>query len=140
MPHNYILDTDHVTFFQREYPIVLQRMAEVNNDVIVTTIITYEEQIKGRFSFIKRATSSKKLVDGYTDLQNSINYFNTLPILPFDETAYAYYLALRKQKIRIGTQDLRIAAITLANNSTLVTRNWRDFSKVPNLTLVDWSI
>jgi len=51
-----------------------------------------------------------------------------------------YYETLRRQKIRIGTQDLRIAAIVLAVKGILVTRNWKDFAKVPDLTLEDWSI
>ncbi|WP_308189044.1 type II toxin-antitoxin system VapC family toxin [Nostoc mirabile] len=45
-----------------------------------------------------------------------------------------------RQRIRIGTQDLRITAITLSVNGTLVTRNRKDFEKVPNLRLEDWTI
>jgi tRNA(fMet)-specific endonuclease VapC len=44
------------------------------------------------------------------------------------------------QKIRVGTQDLKIAAITLSHQATIVTRNYRDFSKVLNLRIEDWSI
>jgi tRNA(fMet)-specific endonuclease VapC len=50
------------------------------------------------------------------------------------------YAELVKQKIRVGTQDLRIAAITLSGNGILVTRNRKDFEKVPNLRLEDWTI
>ncbi|WP_235334898.1 MULTISPECIES: type II toxin-antitoxin system VapC family toxin [Aphanizomenon] len=50
------------------------------------------------------------------------------------------YTELVKQKIRVGTQDLHIAAITLSVNGILVTRNFKDFEKVPNLRLEDWSI
>jgi len=46
---------------------------------------------------------------------------------------------LRDQRIRIGTQDLRIAAIVLAAGGTLVTSNLRDFEKVPGLLIEDWN-
>jgi tRNA(fMet)-specific endonuclease VapC len=45
-----------------------------------------------------------------------------------------------RQKIRIGTQDLRIAALVMANNGILVTRNRQDFERVPGLRFEDWSI
>lgn len=43
-------------------------------------------------------------------------------------------------KIRIGTQDLRIAAIVISQNAILVTRNQRDFSRIPGLQFEDWTI
>ena len=37
----------------------------------------------------------------------------------------------------IGPYDLQIAAIAIANNLTLVTHNTNEFSRVPDLQLVD---
>lgn len=136
----YILDTDHVSLFQRQHPSVVQRIEEVDPDSLVTTIVTVEEQIRGRFNIIKRASKGPKLIQAYAYLQDTIAYFNTIQILPFDQAANAQYEALRKQKIRVGTQDLRIAAIALSVNGTVVTRNWRDFQKVPGLALEDWTV
>ncbi|WP_414623214.1 type II toxin-antitoxin system VapC family toxin [Calothrix sp. CCY 0018] len=45
-----------------------------------------------------------------------------------------------RQKIRIGTQDLRIASIVISNDGILVTRNQRDFSRVPDLQFEDWTV
>ncbi|MCH8923806.1 MAG: type II toxin-antitoxin system VapC family toxin [Planctomycetes bacterium] len=45
---------------------------------------------------------------------------------------------LRKQRVRIGTMDLKIASIALANNATLLSANTRDFVQVPSLQLENW--
>ena len=63
-----------------------------------------------------------------------------LPMIYFDDKAASVYEALLSQKIRIGTQDLRLAAIVLSHNAFLLTRNRQDFSRVPGLQLDDWTI
>jgi tRNA(fMet)-specific endonuclease VapC len=49
------------------------------------------------------------------------------------------YTELVKAKVRVGTKDLRIASIALVNNATVLTRNVRDFGKVPGLLTEDWT-
>jgi tRNA(fMet)-specific endonuclease VapC len=46
---------------------------------------------------------------------------------------------LRSLRQHIGTLDLRIAATALVHDLTLVTRNQKDFSRVPGLRFEDWS-
>ena len=135
----YVLDTDHISLFQRQHPIVMQHLDQVNPQQLAVTIITVEEQIKGRFKLIKQANSSIKLIRSYATLQDTVSCFNNIAVLPFDDAANNYYEMLCQQKIRIGTYDLRIAAIVLSVNGVLVTRNWRDFNQVPDLSLEDWS-
>lgn len=50
------------------------------------------------------------------------------------------HLAFRAQKIKVGTQDLRIVAIALSQNATVITRNKRDFERIPALNIEDWSL
>ncbi len=42
------------------------------------------------------------------------------------------------QRIRIGTTDLKIAAIALTHQGTLLSSNRRDFDQVPGLRVEDW--
>ena len=120
----------------------MQRV-EANAKNIAVTIVTVEEVIRGWFNVIRQASApsqADKLVLAYTSLWDTLDDFKNLNILKFDQNAFTIYTEFRSQKIRIGTQDLRIAAIVLANNAILVTRNYRDFSQVPDLVQEDWTI
>jgi tRNA(fMet)-specific endonuclease VapC len=136
----WILDTDHVSLFQRGHPQIVKRLAEVAPTDISITVITLEEQIRGRFNMIRRAASSSELTLAYRNLHTTFNSLKTFEVMDFSPAASSIYSFLLKQKIKIGTQDLRIAAIALSINGILVTRNQRDFAKVPNLAIKDWSI
>ncbi|MEQ8969269.1 MAG: type II toxin-antitoxin system VapC family toxin [Coleofasciculus sp. C1-SOL-03] len=139
----YILDTDHVTLLQQVHPIVTQRVSAVNSNNIDVTVVTVEEQVRGWLSAIRKASQSsqpERLIWAYRGLRDVVKYLSRLNLIDFSEAAYAHYQELRRQRIRIGTQDLRIAAIVLAENSILVTRNQRDFAQVPGLVFEDWTV
>ena len=139
----YILDTDHVTLLQHVYPILTQRVSAVNPDDIGVTVVTAEEQVRGWLNAIRQTSQSsqpERLIWAYRGLRDVVRYLSRLNIVDFSEEAYACYQELRRQRIRIGTQDLRIAAIVLAENSTLITRNQRDFERVPGLAFEDWTV
>ena len=61
------------------------------------------------------------------------------PILDFDLPAIARFESLKSMKLNVGPMDLRIAAIALEHGFTVVTRNLRDFRRVPGLVCEDWS-
>ncbi len=60
------------------------------------------------------------------------------PNVAYDQPAEDEFQRLRS--IRIGTQDLQIASIALANRLTVVTRNRRHFARVPGLAIEDRSV
>jgi len=135
-----ILDTDHLSLLQRGNSLIRQRLTMFNPEDIAITVITATEQLRGRLNIINRCESANELVLAYARLEDTLEDINSLNVLHFSEAAGNIYTELVKQKIRVGTQDLRIAAITLSVNGVLVTRNFKDFEKVPNLRLEDWSI
>ena len=61
-------------------------------------------------------------------------------VLPFTVPAILRFEQLRAMRLNIGLMDLRIAAGTLENGLTVVTRNQTDFGRVPGLLAVDWSV
>lgn len=136
----WVLDTDHVSLLQRGHPVVVSKVSAVNPAEIAVTVITIVEQMYGRLDVINRAKSKQELVTAYALLKETFNLLSQANIIDFNEAAFDTYNELLKQKIRVGTQDLRIAAIALSLNATVVTRNFKDFQKVPNLKIVDWSV
>jgi tRNA(fMet)-specific endonuclease VapC len=60
-------------------------------------------------------------------------------VLDYDERASTAFSSLVKQRIRVGTMDLRIASIAIANDMTLLTRNTVDVERVPGLRIEDWT-
>lgn len=136
----WILDTDHFSLFQRGYPQVRRRVNAVYSENIAITIVTAEEQLYGRLNRIRRAESAEQVISAYRQLQETLEDLKTINLLDFDLDAFNCYAALLRQKIRVGTQDLRIAAIALSKNAILVTRNRRDFERVPGLRFEDWTV
>jgi tRNA(fMet)-specific endonuclease VapC len=136
----WILDTDHISLLQRGHPAVEQRIRSINLNAIAITIISVEEQLYGRLNRIRRAKSPETLKTAHQALYETLDDFKAANVLEFNPTAISLYQELVNQRIRVGTQDLRIEAIALSVNGILVTRNQRDFAKVPNLVLEDWSI
>lgn len=135
----YILDTDHLSLFQRRHPQVVAKIQATPLPQRAITIITVEEQLRGRLSQIRSARKAESHIRACAALNDAIRLFASIRILDYDEEANLRYEALRQMKTRIGSQDLRIAAIALATGSILVTRNRSDFEKVPGLIIEDWS-
>lgn len=69
-------------------------------------------------------------------------FVDAFTVAPFDTASARRYGEIRQElgsrgKL-IGDRDLMIAACALANQATLVTRNLRDFQRIPGLPLESW--
>ena len=142
-----VLDTDHVTFLEwrKTSTEALRLRARLDQRVgkaTVTTIITYEEQCRGWMARIAHSRTLPKLVRSYHWLSEHIKVYQRLSVLGFDDVAALKFQELRKARVRIGTSDLKIAAVTLSlgSTATLLSRNLKDFEKVPGLRVEDWTV
>jgi tRNA(fMet)-specific endonuclease VapC len=82
----------------------------------------------------------ERQVRAYRSLLATFLYFRIITVMDFDEQAQMMFQRLRAQRIRIGALDLRVAAIVLSREATLVTRNRQDFAGIPALNIEDWSV
>ena len=95
--------------------------------------------MRGWLAYIAQAQSDERQLEGYARLQALLGDFQARPILDYDAASIAKFRRLRKAKVRLGTMDLKIAAIALAHKARLLTRNLADFRKVPDLQAEDWT-
>jgi tRNA(fMet)-specific endonuclease VapC len=140
----YLLDTDHISFLQRrssiEFNRLMIRIARYAPEDFALSAVSFHEQTLGAHNFINRAQTNTDMIRGYNLLLEILQGFSSAPVLPFDAEAIAVFDELRSQKVRVSTMDLRIASIALSRELVLLTRNVRDFSKVPKLVTEDWTV
>lgn len=137
-----LLDTDHLTVLRhrthRLHAGLMSRLRVASDPLIAPTVISLEEQMRGWLAEIARRRKIDDLVPVYTRLTQLVDFYQEWEIAAFDQSAADIFGQLKKQKIRIGTQDLKIASIALANNALLLSANLVHFQKVPGLKVEDW--
>lgn len=79
------------------------------------------------------------MIRGYELMRAAFQRYVEFPMIGYEQKSHDQFKVMDKLRLRIGTMDLRIASIALANDLTLVTRNTSDFARVPNLKIEDWT-
>jgi tRNA(fMet)-specific endonuclease VapC len=115
----------------------LQRLAPEHRG---TTIIRFEEQMRGWIAYLSKARQMVRQIEAYQRLHQFLRNYAQMLILDFTELAAVEFQRLARGRQRIGTMDLKIAAIALAHDATPLTRNLRDFRKIEGLKAEDWTI
>jgi tRNA(fMet)-specific endonuclease VapC len=135
-----LLDTDHLSVHafpdSRAYGILSAKIRKAPDEF--GTIVCLEEQLRGWLAAIRRKHDVDQQVPVYDQLGRLWDYFRDWQILRFDAQAAELFKRLRRQNIRIGSQDLKIAAIALAHDALLLSANLRDFRQVPGLRVENW--
>jgi tRNA(fMet)-specific endonuclease VapC len=126
------LDTNTLIYFFKGMGRVGERMlATAPSEVAIPAIVAYEIE-----TGIAKSASPDKRRAQFEQLLEMVD------VLPFDYTAASHSAsvraALESAGEPIGPVDILIAGTALAHNATLVTRNVREFRRVPGLSVVDW--
>jgi len=137
----FLLDTDTISLAQYGHTQLVQRLALHPDSEIAISVISVQEQMRGWLARLNRLSKPRELADWYDFLaERMFPLWRRHEMLAFPEPAILRFEHLKRLRLNVGPMDLRIAAIGLENGLTVVTRNQRDFKRVPGLTTVDWSI
>ncbi len=138
-----ILDTDHVSLLEwsgtPSCRVLEARLDSLPSSDVCTTVINYEEQLRGWLGMLAKPSKQQAQIEVYERLKRQLNNYCKLIVLTFDELSAVEFARLRKEYPRLGAMDLKIAAIALANNATLLSRNRKDFGQITGLRLEDWT-
>lgn len=135
-----VLDTNHLTElgYETKRGAVLSSRLGKSGLAAVTTIVCVEEQLRGWLARIARIRDVSGQIEAYAELAGRVDFLAAFTLLPWDKEAVHLFKRLRKQGLRIGSMDLKIACITIAHDATLLTRNTVDFAQVPGLRIENW--
>jgi tRNA(fMet)-specific endonuclease VapC len=128
----FVLDTDTLIFyFKGLYGVPDRMLAKAPGDVCIPSIVLYELEVG-----IAKSRAPQKRRAQLDDL------LRVTQLLPFDRAEAAasaqVRAALEQNGTPIGPMDTLIAGTALAAGASLVTRNTREFSRIPALQVVNW--
>ncbi len=106
-------------------------------DVFIS-VISAQESLGGWLAVINGQKSGTAQVKCYQQFRQSMDALAKFSLIDFDHEAALRFEALRQQPPRIGTMDLKIAAICLTHDAVLLSRNLRDFEQIPGLRVRNW--
>lgn len=135
-----VLDTDHLSELEVRSSAglrLLRRLEKSREDAVITAV-TCEEQVRGWLAEIHRQKRPRDQISAYARLIRTIESLARWTVLSLDEDSSAAFEGLTKQRVRVGSNDLKIASITLVHDAVLLTRNTGDFSKVHGLKFENW--
>lgn len=131
----YLLDTNACIRYLngRAIKLVLKLREMPANTIVISSVVKAELF----FGAYKSGMSEDRFA-------RQMRFLNQFESLPFDDAAAQIFGQIRanltRQGLTIGPYDLQIAAIALANDVTLVTHNFDEFSRVAGLKVEDWEV
>ena len=134
-------DTNVLTEVLVGNPVFVERIAAIPIYQQALPVVVVEELVRGRLNVIRQAEAGKSKISlerAYELFQETFSDARRLNILSYTSSAGSLFHQWRQAGIRVSTHDLRIAAICVAHDATLATRNRRDFENIPGLRVEFW--
>jgi tRNA(fMet)-specific endonuclease VapC len=136
-----LLDTDHFSVLtdarHARHSALVTRLLDVDEPVGIP-VVAVEEQLRAWLAQIRRVRTVHQQIAPYDRLIRVLDVLAEWDVARWSEAAANEYVRLQRARIRIGTQDLKIAALALARDALLLSANRRDFERVPGLHIEDW--
>lgn len=133
MRHYYVLDTSVIIeFFHGNLPNTLEMLKSIDPRTIAIPAVVEAELLFGAMRSSDQAAERRRVA----------RFLSLFDVLPFDSRCADRYAEIRSYLSShgrmIGSNDLLIAATALTYDATLVTRNEREFMRVPGLSVEVW--
>jgi tRNA(fMet)-specific endonuclease VapC len=136
----FVIDTDILTLYHHGDPIVARKIHSCVWSELAIAVVTVDEQLTGWYNFLRSARQPKAIAHAYALLSDTVVRLARWRMLPYTEATIARVVHLKALRLNVGHMDLRIAATALENGAIVVTRNRRDFGRIPGLRIEDWSV
>ena len=128
----YLLDTNTLIYYFKGLGNVKERLLACQpSEIVLSSVVYYELQVG-----ILKSTSPQKRIAQLAILKNQVSWVD------FDEKSAQATAQVRVELERIGkpigSYDVQIAGMAVANDLILVTHNTGEFGRVSGLKLEDW--
>lgn len=139
----FLLDTTMLTHVWYGQPRVMAKLNHHRNpasgDMVGVASVCVEEVLSGWLHRLQRASTPKAEAGNSRLLNEAVLFLARFPLFAITPSSCARYETLRKMKLNVGRNDLRLGALALELCATVVTDYAQDFCRLPGLAWVDWT-
>ena len=101
-----VLDTDHINAFQYRHSSAARRLSQrisLVEDDAATTIVSFDEHMRGWLAAIHRAVDPVEQIEPYRRLARLLEFYSSWTVLLLDADAAGEFRRLRGAGVRIGS-------------------------------------
>ena len=136
----YLFDTDSITLYQFGNILLLRNIMRHLGDRLAVSVITVEEQLVGWQSALRQARDDLRREEIYERMAGAVENLAGWRVFAYSLSAMNRHAAFTRLRLNVGSNDLKIAAIALEFGATIITRNLRDFRRIPGVIAEDWVV